>query len=222
MFLYLDESGTLTGKNGRYFIVGSFTVGDPKRIAKAFRKWQKSKFPKRLRGQSEIKFNNSHIDPETRLKTLNYLSKQDIRIFYTFLNKKNIPEEYRKKGRVHETGSLYAEIVGSTLELYLPVTEGEFRIIRDQKTLKAMSVSEFDEALKTRMLPQLPAKINFRMQAVDSTTNPLVQVADWVCGALARYYEEKPMGKKFYETLKGNIVGEKELFPDYWTKKWEK
>lgn len=221
MIIFLDESGNLTGKNSDYFIVGTFTVGEPRRIAKAFRKWQKSKFPKKLRVQSEVKFNNAHLDDDTRFKTLKFLLKQDIRIFYSFLNKKNIPREYRKKGKVHETGSLYAEVVGSTLELYLPATEGEFRIIRDRKTLKAMTVSEFDEYLKTRMLPQLPAKINFRVQAVDSTTNPAVQVADWVCGALARYYEKKVLGKEFYETLKKNIVGEKELFSEYWTKRWE-
>ncbi len=222
MYIYLDESGNLTGKNSQYFIVGTFTVGEPRRIVKAFRKWQKSKFPKKLRGQSEVKFNNSHLSDEIRFKTLKFLVKQDIRIFYSFLNKKNIPQEYRKKGKVHETGSLYAEVVSSTLELYLPATENEFRVIRDQKTLKAMTVSEFDEYLKTRMLPKLPARINFRIQAVDSTGNLAVQVADWICGALARFYEEKAEGKEFYETLKKNIVGEKELFSEYWTKKWEK
>jgi len=41
----------------------------------------------------------------------------------------NISEEYRKKGIVHETGLLYTEIVASTLELYLPLTEKELMII---------------------------------------------------------------------------------------------
>ena len=42
----------------------------------------------------------------------------------------------------------------------------------------------------------------FQVQAVDSTTNPLVQVADWVYWALARYYERKPMGQQFYNAIK--------------------
>src|SRR3989338_5726063 len=100
MFIYLDESGNLTKSNGKYFLVASYTVGDPKRVAKAFRKWQKSKFPRKLKDQSEVKFNDPHIDEELRFKTIKYLAKQDIRIFYTYLKRKNIPEEYRKEGKV--------------------------------------------------------------------------------------------------------------------------
>lgn len=95
MHIYLDESGTLTKSDGDYFIVATYSVGDARKITKAFRKWQKTKFL-------------------------------------------------------------------------------------------------------------------------------LIQVADWVCGALARYYEGKSMGEEFYSVLKGNIVAEKELFSEKWTKTWEK
>lgn len=222
MFIYLDESGNLTKNNGKYFIVGSFTVGDPKRIAKAFRKWQKSKFPRKLKRQAEVKFSNSSLDDKLRLSTLKFLAKEDVRIFYTFLKKRNIPKEYLKKGKVHETGLLYVEIVASTLELYKPHTDPELRIIRDQRTLKGVNVGMFEEILTTRLLPKLPAKVLFRIQAVDSTSTVNVQVADWICGALARYYEGKTMGEEFYGALKTNIVQEKELFSEKWTKLWEK
>ena len=220
MHTYLDESGTLTESDSKYFIIGSYSVGDPRKIAKVFRKWQRSKFPKKLRVKPEVKFNDDLTD-KLRLKTLRYFAKQDIRIFYTYLKKKNIPEEYYKKGKVHETGLLYAEIVRATLELYMPVVENELIVIRDQRTLKGVTVEKFNDVLKASLLPRLPAKVIFQVQAVDSTTNPLVQVADWVCGALARYYEQKPMGEEFYNVLKGNIVQEKELFSEKWTKMWE-
>lgn len=222
MYIYLDESGDLRRSDTKYFVVGTYTVGDPKRIAKAFRKWQKSKFPRILKDQAEIKFNDPHLTDDLRLKTINYLCKQDIRIFYNFLKITNIPEEYRKKGIVHKTGLLYTEIVASTLELYLPITEKEFIVIRDQRSLKGVTLSQFNEKLKIRLLPQLPAKTNFKIHSVDSTSSALVQVSDWVCGALARFYENKPEGQAFYEKLKKNIIEEKELFSDYWTKRWEK
>lgn len=220
MFIYLDESGTLTESDGKYFIVGTYTVGDPRKIAKAFRKWQKARFPKKLRVKPEVKFNDDLTD-ELRLKTLQYFAKQDIRIFYTFLKKKNIPKEYHKKGKVHETGLLYTHIVRSTLDLYMPVTQNEFIVIRDQRTLKGVTVEQFNDTLKASLLPKLPAKVVLQTQAVDSTTNPLIQVADWVCGALARYYEGKPMGEEFHAVLKDNIVQEKELFSEKWTRLWE-
>lgn len=221
MHIYLDESGNLTGKSGKYFIVGTYTVGNPQRIENAFRRWQRRKFPKKLKAQTEIKFNDPHINDKLRLKTIKYLVKQDIRIFYTYLKRKNIPEEYRKEGKVYHTGLLYAEIVRAALELYLPITEPEFIVIRDQKTLKRMAVAEFHETLKISLLPQLPAKALFQVQAVDSTTSAQIQVVDWVCGALAQYHEKKPLGANLYAELKRNIIQGKELFSDYWTKQWK-
>ncbi|OGE20384.1 hypothetical protein A3A14_03840 [Candidatus Daviesbacteria bacterium RIFCSPLOWO2_01_FULL_43_38] len=222
MFIYLDESGNLTKSNGKYFLVASFTVGDPKRIAKAFRKWQKSKFPRKLKSQPEVKFNDSHLTDDLRISTLKFLAKQDVRIFYTYLNVTNIPKEYRGKEGSIKTGHLYTQIVGDTLNLYLPITETEFRVFRDQRILKGVILKDFNEHLMTQLLPQLPAKTIIQIQAMDSTTSAQIQVADWICGALARYHEKKPQGKEFYNILKNNIIKEEELFSDYWTKKWEK
>ncbi len=220
MFIYLDESGNLTGPGETYFIVGSYTVGDRRRIGKAFRKWQVSKFPKKIKDQPEVKFKDPHIDDELRLKTIKYLAAQDIRIFYTFLKKTNIPKEYRKKGKV-ETGLLYAEIVRVTLELYLPVTDKEFIVIRDRRTLKGMSKEKFHEILKASLLPKFPPKTLFNTDAVDSTSSPQIQVADWISGALARYHEKKDIGDELYAALKKNNVEERELFSDYWSLRWK-
>jgi len=219
--IYLDESGNFSNKDGSYFIVGSYTVGDPKRISKAFRKWQATKFPKRLKYLTEVKFNNPELTLGLKLETLEYLAKQDIRIFYTYLKVGNIPLEYQDGGGKFSTGILYTEIVEKTLELYLPTSDLEFRVFRDQRGLKGMTKLQFVQHLRASILPQLSTKSMLQIQAVASTSSPLIQVADWVCGALATYYEKKPGGDIMYTTLKGNIVGEKELFSDYWTKRWQ-
>ncbi len=220
MYIFLDESGNLDKDKDQYFIVASYTVGDPRRIAKAFRKWQKTKLPKKVWAQAEVKF-HADLEDDVKIRTIKYLAKQDLRIFYTYLNKKNIPEEYRKNGKVAKTGLLYAEIVVATLELYLPLTETEFLISRDPRTLKGLSTAKFNEVVKTSLIPKLPAKTLFNIQTIDSTASANIQVADWICGALARYHEKKAKGEDFYNILKKNIVQEKELFSDYWTKKWQ-
>ncbi len=222
MFIYLDETGSLTESDGKYFIVATYTVSDPRRIVRAFRKWQKAKFPRKLRLQAEVKFNDPHVNEDLRLRTLQHFANQDIRIFYTYLKKSNIPQEYYRKGKVTETGFLYTEIVRATLELYLPITESPVTIVRDQRTLKGVSVEQFNEILKASLLPRLPAKVALEIQSVDSTTSPLVQVSDWLCGAFARYHEGKDMGEQFYNILKNNLIQEKELFSEKWTKLWEK
>lgn len=221
MFIFLDESGNLSKDDGKYFIVGSFTIGNVKRVENAFRRWQHHKFPRRLKYRAEVKFNDRELTDALRLEMLRYLAKQDCRIFYTFLQVRNVPEQYRSGDGKLKSGLLYTEIVGETLELYLPVTEAELRIFRDQRSLKGITKSQFNEHLRARLLPELPAKSVLQIEAVNSLTKPSVQVADWFCGALARYHEKKKMGEEFYAVLKGNIVGQKELFSDYWTRKWE-
>lgn len=97
-YIFLDETGQFTKhKNEKYFIVGSFTVGDPRRTHKKFRSWCRSRFPKKLCNLPEIKFSNNDIDNKLRIKTLRFIAKLDVRIRYVYLLKQNIPEKYRKK-----------------------------------------------------------------------------------------------------------------------------
>lgn len=213
MFIFLDETGNLTRDKNKYFIVASYTVGDHRRIRKEFLKWRASKtFPKRLRHLSELKFNDRRISEDLRLRTVKFIADQDVRIFYTYLLKENVPHKYWDEDKGLETGKLYAEIVAATLDLYLPTSESEFRVFYDRRHLKRLSKREFVGGLTTHIAPQLPAKALPQIQSVDSTTMPQVQVADWICGALGRFHEEKLNGGRYYETLKRNIVKAQELF----------
>jgi hypothetical protein len=67
MFVYLDESGSFGRDGGKFFIVGSYTVGDPKRIANSYRRWQRRKFPKKLRVLSEVKFNEPLLTDDLKI-----------------------------------------------------------------------------------------------------------------------------------------------------------
>src|SRR3989344_1038203 len=107
MYIFLDESGQFKKHNHEeYFVIGSFTVGDPQRTRKDFRVWQRTRFPKRMREQSEIKWSASGIADELRLRTLKFISKLDVRIKFVYFRRENIPKEYRRKGTVQD-GLLY-------------------------------------------------------------------------------------------------------------------
>lgn len=219
-WIFLDESGQFT-KNGKqsYFVVGSFTTGDPNRTKKGFRAWQSQKFPKKQKGQSEIKFSDIKIDDRLRIKTLNHISRLDIRIMYVFLKRDNVPGEYRKRNKVTDTGLLYVNIIGELLEMYLPCTDKEFRIFCDKRHLKGISTSEFKKLLVSRLAPQLPSSTIVQIEMIDSTTNANIQIADWISGALGRFYNNGEIGEQSKLCLKNNIVAEKELFKDYWINK---
>lgn len=213
-YIFLDESGQFSKENdGRYFIVGSFTVGNHRRTAKQFRSWQRSRFPRRLRNATEIKFSEIEIKDELRLKTLRHIANLDVRIHYTYLLRENIPFEYWKKDKL-QSGALYTNVIGETLKMYLPVRDKEFRVFCDQRHLKGIRRPNFKAILKAQLLPQLSKDTLIQIEMIDSTTNVNIQIADWISGAIARYLEKKPLGEECFQILKNNLlkVEGKELF----------
>lgn len=219
-FIFLDESGGFKKNHSTsYFIIGSYTVGDFKRVSKQFKSWQARKFPKKMRHQPEIKFSEVNIDDNLRLKTLKFISELDVRIRFAYLKRNNIPEEYNP-GRHLRSGHLYTQIVGKLIENYFPLNDNELRIFCDKRNLKGISEAQFKEILKTGLLPSLPSKVLIQIEMIDSASSPNIQIADWVTGALAHYLERKPNGKKYYDILQNNIIGDGiEIFKDYWVKK---
>ncbi len=221
--IFLDESGQFNKHNYEdYFIVSSFTVGNPRRTSKQFRSWYRNKFPRRMKFFSEVKFSEVKITDDLRLKTLKFISNLDVRIHYSYLLRKNIPEEYYKKKKL-QAGLLYTNIIGETLEMYLPTDEKEFRVFCDQRHLKGFKQKNFKQNLTARLLPQLPSKSIIQVEMIDSTSNTNIQIADWIVGGLARYLEKRPLGEECYQLLKNNIISNgKELFCDHWNEKYNK
>jgi hypothetical protein len=211
--IFIDESGQFSKNNGeKYFVVASFVVGDPRRTEKRFRSWYHSRFPRKMRGQSEIKFSEVSISQELKIKTLKFISSLDVRIRYCFLLRKNIPADYWCKERL-QSGLLYTNIIGETLETYLPINDLEFRVFCDERQLKGIKRSNFKTLLRARLIPQLPNKSVVQIEMINSVNNINIQMADWIVGAIACYLEKKPGGDSYYEILKNNILGEgQELF----------
>jgi len=212
--VFIDESGQFTKHNNdQYFVVGSFTIGTPKRTEKQFKVWQKTKFPKKMRHQPEIKFSEVKIGDDLRLNTLKFIANLDVRIHYVYLLRKNIPEEYVKKNKL-QSGLLYTNVIGELLEMYLPVADCNFCVYCDERHLKGLKKSEFKNILKARLAPQLPQNCLCQIDMLDSCGNSNIQIADWLVGALCSYLEKKPLGEDFFRILKNNIiqVDGKELF----------
>lgn len=220
-YIFLDESGQFIKHNNKeYFVVGSFTVGNPRRTKKQFRAWQRTKFPKKMRGQPEIKFSEVKIKDDLRLKTLKFIANLDVRIRYSYFSRHNIPDLYWRKKKL-QSGLLYTNVIGETLEMYLPISDLEFRVFCDQRHLKGITRSKFKEILIARLLPQLPKGVVIEIEMIDSKSNANIQIADWISGALACHLEKKELGENYYKILKNNILAEgKELFKDYWENKF--
>lgn len=215
MYIFLDESGNFTKHNHEeYFVIGSFTVSDQRATAKAFKSWLRSRFPRKMRTQSEIKWSATGITDELRVRTIKYISNLNVRIRYSFLLRNNIPSTYRKKGML-ESGILYANIITETLETYLPTDEKEIYIFCDQRSLKDMSKSEFESYIAGRLLPFCTTGTIIRVQMIDSNSNVNIQIADWISGAISRYLESGKNGDEYFKILKNNFLEKgKEFFAE--------
>ena len=213
--IFLDESGQFTKHNHEeYFVIASFTVGEPRRTAKGFRSWCRKHFPRKMRTLSEIKWSASGIPDDLRLKTLRKISRLDVRIKFAYVFNKNIPRDYHKKDKLL-SGLLYTNILGELLDEWLSNADKEFRVFCDQRRLSGMSESEFKGILTARLLPRLPKNSVVQIEMVDSASSGNIQIADWIAGALARYLERGDLGLEYHQILKGNIMGDaegKEIF----------
>ncbi|MFA4953925.1 MAG: DUF3800 domain-containing protein [Patescibacteria group bacterium] len=205
--IFVDESGSFLPCNGQEnFVIGSFTVGDPRRTAKEFKKWQSSKFPRKKRRQSEVKFSESGLSDDLRIRTIKFISSLDVRIRYGYLHCERLPFTSYDQSGLRE-GYLYTQILGKILESYFPITELIFTVRCDQRRLKGLKQKDFIEILQARLLPIAPANSLIDIRQIDSTSDVNIQIADWIVGALASYLNNKPQGLKYYQILKGNVIG---------------
>lgn len=213
MYIFLDESGNFTKHNHeQYFVVATFTVGEQRRTDKATRSWFRSKFPRRMRFQSEIKWSAAGIDEALRLRTLKHIARLDVRVRYGYLLRKNIPATYRTKKQKIDSGVLYTNIVGDILEQYLPQDDLLVHVFCDRRSLKGMKKGEFEEAIIARLAPHCAPGTLVQVEMVDSTANANMQIVDWIAGALARYHEAGPSGDEYYKALKNNLLAEGQEF----------
>jgi len=212
MFIFMDESGNFAKDNHeRYFVIGSFTVGDQRRTSKAMRSWFREKYPRKMCKQSEIKWSSSGISDDLRLRTVKRIAQMDIRVRYGYLLRKNIPERYRRKGKLN-SGILYTNIICEVLESYLPTDEKEIRIFCDRRSLKGMTKKQFESSITAHLLPLCSPDTRIEVEMIDSTINPNIQIADWICGAYIQYLEGRSGGDEFYKALKNSILGTREFF----------
>lgn len=206
MYIFLDESGQFTKHDhGEYFVIGSFTIGDQRRTDKSMRGWFRSKFPRKMRTQSEIKWSSSGINDTLRIKTLKYIAKLDVRIRYGYLLRKNVPVGYRRKSKV-ESGKLYVNIIGEILEKYIPTDDKEIHIFCDRRSLKGITKKDFELSIKGRLLPLCGPSTLVQVEMIDSTSNANIQIADWISGAIARYLGRGNLGDECYKILKNNML----------------
>ncbi len=213
MYIFLDESGQFANSDeSKYFIVGSFSTKNQKLTAKSYNSWIKTKFPRKTSTQAEVKWSQSCIDQNLRIKTLKHISEMDIEIKYVYFLAKNIPVKYRKKNRI-ESGQLYIDIIVTLLKKYLHEKLLEIYIYCDERSLKGIKKSEFELNVLEKVSKYCKNKVRIKIQMINSLSNPNIQIADWISGGISSFLEQKTHGKEYIDTLSASpsFLGE-EIF----------
>ena len=92
----------------------------------------------------------------------------------------------------------------------------DFKVFCDKRHLRGTTFIDFKEHIRSRILTKLPVNGIVQVEMLDSSTNPNIQIADWIVGALAHFKENKKNGELYMNILKDNILDRegKELFKE--------
>ncbi len=212
-YIFMDESGQFTKRsNEPTFVLASFITNNPRNLTKKFRSWQRSKFPRVMRDQSEIKFSDEAIQKNLRIKTIAFIAKLNIKVHYVYLRSENIPLNYWEKNKL-KSGELYTHVVEENLKIYASNASHEFRVLCDQRNLRGITRMMFYEMLTHDLISLLPSNTRIQIEMKDSTSNVNIQIADWIAGAIAAYYNNKSCGEIYFRLLQESFASSgKELF----------
>lgn len=189
MHIYIDESGQLSfNSKEHFFVVAGFSTYNQKEIQKKMKIWFQTKFPKKIRMQSEIKWTD-RIDDDLRIKTLMFMKKLDITIIFKFITKEILIKQYSTHRRF-DPSKIYIDLLLEVL-LNCNLNNNNFIYIRcDRRPMKNVTSQEFTEIIRKDLYEIVKLSTIIDVEMIDSTTSMGIQIADWIAGSIIRYLEK--------------------------------
>lgn len=197
MVIFIDESGTLPDIFDKYIVLAALVALNPQGLEKILPKFRKKTPSKGSRKKEkqvrEFKFH--YVGDITRRRVLEEIISKNIKIYLLVVNKmgrkiKDNPENYGKLIKSLATTLIKKE---NPKEIYI---DKHFGNKSDSEKLQFFLDSVNDQ-------------VEFKQ--VDSVTDPRVDLADFIAGAVLRKFRAKD--ETFYNIFSSKITWEK-------TKKW--
>lgn len=195
---FLDESPALSDAV-LFFCVGIISTSDitNKHLRNIIKRARKRAVKKRLKSISEIKFHDSN--ERTRMYILKEIAKQNVKIVVVVIDK--------EKRVIKDTPLNYGISVGAAIAEFLSV-HPVLNLTLDKKFTK-----ESQEADLLKYAQETVEKLAPKNKSVvfnppkDSKQDSLLQLADFVAGAMQAKYNSKDV--HYAEVIKDEIVVEK-------------
>lgn len=182
-FIYLDSAGNQGSGGSRYIVFGFLSTPNPKILEKCI-KQTREKF--RVK-KAELKFTNS--TPEQREYILNLLSKENIEIAYTYVDKK----QYGTRNL-----SIYAAAMGIPPNGMRRKDYGKIIL-----TIDKGDISPQAQDILCATLPTRNGRAIKDIKIIDSREDKGLQVVDFVVGAIFRKYEKQD--NRYYSIIESKI-----------------
>ncbi|MEK6871495.1 MAG: DUF3800 domain-containing protein [Nanoarchaeota archaeon] len=201
-YIYLDESGELgfSNKSSKFFTITLLIceVREEREIQRIIKKVRERILKKRLKESQEIKWNNS--SKYIKQKIFDKLTKINFEIFTIVLDKSKV-YDYLKEKKHKLYNYLCYLIIGECS------IDGNFELIVDRSKNKRSLRDDFDNYIRFNLVNKCP---NLSIRHEDSRSNGVLQVLDFISGAIFNKYEFKNF--EYYDKIKNKITTEK-IFP---------
>ncbi len=204
MYIYLDESYNLKNRNKKQFIsINGFMVLNEKSL---FKKWKDCRKPflfKNIRIHA-----NNKIFNKLRAKALKIVNRPDLTLLSSFQVlqeisfKKNSIYFYRGKLNFDK---IYFDLI---IKLFQELNLGEYRnikIVIDSRKYRSgvLGKKNFKQEIK-KFLRTQHRQVNFEFKMQPSTTDILLELADFISNIFYRVYINDD--KQFFEDLRCKII----------------
>ncbi len=206
VYIIIDESGDLgfSNKGSKYFIISAIVVNDDKTYNKLNRipkKVRQRKMKKSLKKSSELKFSNSSL--LIREQFLERAAKLPIKIYVVVVKKETVPEDLKINIFV-----LYNYLFKLLLEKIFKSIPKKSKIkICLDKFMSSKQRAFFENYIRTTFFDFFQTLSDIVIVHELSYNKPVLQVADFVCGAFGYKYNTLDLkdGCEYYI----NIIKEK-------------
>ncbi len=206
VYIIIDETGDLgfSSKGSKYFIISAIVFNDDKTYNKLNRipkKVRQRNLKKSLKKASELKFSNSSL--LIRKQFLERAAKLPIKIYAIVVKKENVPEDLKINIFV-----LYNYLFKLLLEEVFRIIPKKSKIkICLDKFMSSKQIDFFENYIRTTFFDFFQTLSDIVIVQEFSHNKPVLQVADFVCGAFGYKYNTLDLkdGYEYYI----NIIKEK-------------
>lgn len=196
MQIYIDESGSIVGLDGPYFILAALILTDNLQIERCIKKIRKKKIKKRYKETSELKFHSS--DDVMKRRIIECIGKTNNDICYAVLHK----HERSEVDPQTIYNNVCKQLVYGIINNY--GVSGQVEVIID-KFLYGAQRTAFNEYMADRSGITVPATLGeIKVTHVDSKACPFIQAVDFVAGAINRKYRDND--DLYYQKIQHRIV----------------